>query len=199
MNLAGSIEREVLSRPCVPLPPPPFEGAGSYAIYYSGDFPAYAPISSPECERPIYVGKAVPPGGRRGGFLIAPPGRVLSRRLHEHAESIQQAENLDLRDFQCRYLVVEDIWIPLGEALLISHFQPVWNRVVDGFGKHPSGAGRRAGRRSSWDELHPGRPWAALEQPTRLSRNEILERIREFFEGQLPEEALLPGPEEPSD
>jgi hypothetical protein len=34
-----------------------FYGSGIYAIYYNGDFPPYAPISSRE--HPIYVGKAV--------------------------------------------------------------------------------------------------------------------------------------------
>lgn len=192
INLAESIEREMLAQPCVALPPPRFDGAGVYAIYYSGDFPAYAPISAPECDKPIYVGKAVPAGGRRGGFLTAAPGRVLHARLGEHAQSLQQAANLDLADFRCRYLVVDDIWIPLGEALLISHFEPVWNRVVDGFGKHVSGRGREGGRRSSWDELHPGREWAAREQPAALTQAELLAKIEEFFAGQLPASEQIP-------
>ena len=41
---------------------------------------------------------------------------------------------MDIKTFQCRYLVVDDIWIPLGEALLIAKFSPIWNKVVDGFG-----------------------------------------------------------------
>ncbi|MBL0381275.1 MAG: Eco29kI family restriction endonuclease [Desulfofustis sp. PB-SRB1] len=60
------------------------------------------------------------------------PGLALYRRLKEHTESIKQASNLDIRSFQCRYLVVDDIWIPLGEALLIAKFSPIWNKVVDG-------------------------------------------------------------------
>jgi hypothetical protein len=53
---------------------------------------------------------------------------VLFRRLNEHAQSIAQAENLELSDFSCRYLVVDDIWIPLGESLLIEKFAPIWTR-----------------------------------------------------------------------
>ena len=182
--LARSIEYELLSRPCVSLPPDPFEGAGVYAIYYTGDFPPYAPTSSPECERPIYVGKAVPPGSRRGGFLEAAPGRALYNRLKDHADSMEAATNLDLRDFRCRYLVVEDIWIPLGETILISHTRPVWNFVVDGFGKHDPGAGRAGGRRSLWDELHPGRPWWDREQPASHTSDEIIKLVEAFFAGE---------------
>lgn len=57
----------------------PFKGAGIYAIYYEGDFPPYAPISrKTETEIPIYVGKAVPAGARKGNFgLDTDPGPVL--------------------------------------------------------------------------------------------------------------------------
>lgn len=171
VNLGRSVEQALLDRPCEPLPPvTPFEGAGIYAIYYSGAFPAYEPLSRPECEAPIYVGKAVPPGARKGRVgLGAPPGRVLFNRLRQHANSIAAvqryareggvAESLELADFRCRYVIVEDIWIPLGEALLIAHFKPLWNQVVDGFGSHEPGKRRYGGERSEWDELHPGRAW----------------------------------------
>lgn len=112
-------------------------------------------------EAPIYVGKAVPAGARKGGFgLGLSPGTVLFKRLEEHAESIRQATNLKLEDFKCRFLVVDDIWIPLAESLLIEMFSPAWNKIVDGFGNHNPGSGRHGQRRSSWDVLHPGRSWA---------------------------------------
>jgi len=44
-----------------------------------------------------------------------------------------------------------------GEAAMIRHFQPAWNRVIDGFGIHDPGGGRAQQRRSVWDCLHPGR------------------------------------------
>lgn len=69
-------------------------------------------------------------------------GRFLHGRLREHAESVRAAENLNIDNFAARWLVVDDIWIPLGETLLIGKFQPVWNRLLDGFGNHDPGAGR---------------------------------------------------------
>jgi hypothetical protein len=110
---------------------------------------------------PIYAGEAVPPASRKGGYgLGADPGDVLWRRLREHAKSIEEAENLWLEDFQCRYLVVDDIWIPLGESLLVETFNPLWNRLLDGFGNHDPGKGRYNQMRSAWDVVHPGRAWA---------------------------------------
>ena len=44
---------------------------------------------------------------------------------------------------------------------MIARFGPVWNSIVDGFGNHDPGAGRRAGMVSRWDVLHPGRAWAS--------------------------------------
>ena len=131
---------------------------------------------------PIYVGKAVPPGARKGGFgLDKPPGKVLFRRLSEHADSITKASNLDLSDFRCRYLVVDDIWIPLGESLLIEMFNPLWNKVIDGFGNHDPGRGRYNQQRSAWDVLHPGRPWAEKLQPHPKSSDELLEIVADFL------------------
>lgn len=168
-------------------PAQPFEGAGIYAIYYRGSFPAYARIAGGRVEVPIYVGKAVPAGARKGGFgLGAAPGEVLSRRLAEHANSIDQARNLRLQDFLCRYLVVEDIWIPLGEQLLIEKFAPVWNRLVDGFGNHDPGRGRYQQRRSAWDVIHPGRDWAARLQEYPRTDREILREVLAFL-AQKPE------------
>ena len=110
---------------------------------------------------PIYIGKAVPSGARKGaGLFAAITGRHLWNRLRDHADSIRAAKNLDIEHFSCRYLCVDDIWIPLGETLLIAHFKPVWNLILDGFGNHDPGAGRYNGLRPLWDVLHPGRYWA---------------------------------------
>jgi hypothetical protein len=165
-NLGASVAEAMLGRKLQPLGNQPvFHGAGIYAIYYSGDLDAYRRVSSPNQEGapviPIYVGKAIPAGGRKG--LPQTTGtrtKALSNRLREHAESIIAATNLKIEDFSCRYLVVDDIWIPLGESLLIAKFSPIWNTLIDGFGNHDPGKGRYEGMPSKWDVLHPGRTWA---------------------------------------
>jgi hypothetical protein len=132
---------------------------------------------------PIYVGKAIPSGGRKGGTdFEAAIGHSLFNRLSEHADSIAKAENLHLADFQCRYLVVDDIWIPLAESMLIHRFRPLWNRALDGFGNHDPGSGRYKQKNSPWDVIHAGRAWALRLQPCARSREEIEMKIKEFFE-----------------
>ena len=166
-NLAASVAEAILaSKPHRLGELPSFEGAGVYAIYYSGRFPAYAEISKrnqgDSKTAPIYVGKAVPAGARKGGgAATGTVGKPLFNRLSEHAESIRAVSNLDINDFTCRFLVVDDIWIPLGESLLIARYSPVWNSLIDGFGNHDPGSGRYNGLRPRWDVLHPGRAWAA--------------------------------------
>jgi hypothetical protein len=171
-NLGISVADALLARPRGPLPPVDrFIAAGVYAVYYQGTFAPYKLVAALNRadngnDVPIYVGKAVPAGARKGGFgLDVNPGAVLFNRLQEHADSIQAAPNLKLQDFYCRYLAVEDIWIPLGENLLIEMFAPIWNRVIEGFGNHDPGSGRHAGKMSPWDVIHPGRPWAKKLQP----------------------------------
>lgn len=143
-----------------------FPGAGIYAIYYTGNFKAYALAADrnrdERFEVPLYVGKAVPPGARTGRFGLedAATNTALYNRLEEHAKSIRQAENLSIDHFWCRFLVTQDIWIPLAEALLVARLSPLWNKFIDGFGNHDPGGGRYQQQRSRWDVLHPGRPWA---------------------------------------
>ncbi len=171
-----------------------FGGAGLYAIYYKGDFPAYVEIATANRERgfvsPIYVGKAVPAGARKGGELEGSPGNVLYDRLKQHRTSIEEAVNLDVADFFCRYLVVDDIWIPLGESLLIAKFSPLWNRLVDGFGNHNPGAGRYKGLRPRWDVLHPGRSWAEKCKPRAETADQIMLEIGDYLRNNPPPEGF---------
>ena len=165
VNLGESVAEAMLHQQVGALPPSPFIGAGIYAIYYLGSFSLYAELVEKNRGEqylwPIYVGKAVPAGARKGGFgLGADPGQVLYKRLAEHAASIEQAHNIDLADFRCRFLAVDDIWIPLAESLLIEMYSPLWNRKIDGFGNHDPGKGRYNQQKSAWDLIHPGRPWA---------------------------------------
>jgi hypothetical protein len=170
-NLAHSIVTRMVESDATPLGSVPvFNGAGVYAIYYRGDFTAYSPLAAENDEEwavPIYVGKAVPSGGRRGLDVgTHETTRTLSSRIRQHARSVQDASNLAIEDFAVQWLTIQDIWIPLGESALIRRHRPVWNALVDGFGNHDPGSGRSNGVRSRWDTLHPGRSWA-IKYPAR--------------------------------
>lgn len=186
-HLAQSVADALLATEMRPLPPKErFQGAGVYAIYYGGSLSIYGPLRdlnrASAIHAPIYVGKAIPSGGRKGGMdFESAVGYSLFNRLSEHADSIIQASNLEIQDFRCRYLVLDDIWIPLGESLLIDRFMPVWNVLIDGFGNHDPGSGRYQQKKSPWDTLHPGRQWAKKLQPCAKSRNEIELEVANFF------------------
>ncbi len=182
-RLGESIVAALLDQPCLALPPDPFRGVGIYALYYQGDFTAYEAISSDGCETPIYVGKAEPQGRRTGlPSTRSAIGRRLFDRLRKHANSVAAARNLHLEDFRCKYLLVEDLWIPLGETLLIARSRPLWNVAVEGFGINDPGSGRYGSDRSDWDEIHPGRPWYD-KMAQKREPEEILAEIREHLEG----------------
>jgi hypothetical protein len=178
-NLGESVAEAMFQQPVSPLPPnEPFIGAGIYALYYVGNLSLYEEIAQQnrggQYLWPIYVGKAVPAGARKGGYgFRADPGQVLFKRLNEHASSIRQAKNLTLSNFRCRFLVVDDIWIPLAESLLIETCLPLWNRKIDGFGNHDPGKGRYNQQRSQWDAIHPGRSWAYKLRPPSMEEHVI--------------------------
>jgi len=157
-NLMAGLALHFGEQPKVPLDSTDdVAGPGIYALFYAGPFDAYRPISG--TDDPIYIGKAVPPGSRRGEDVDV--GRpVLRQRLREHTRSIEAANNLDLRNFTCRHLSVVPVWITLAERFLVNHHRPLWNVCLDGFGDHDPGRGRSGSDRSWWDTLHPGRPWA---------------------------------------
>lgn len=200
-NLGRSIGEALLRQECGALAKmKPFRGAGVYALYYTGKFKPYGQLAARnrggKFELPVYVGKAIPKGGRKGtgdaeldgnGKAIGSEdagsvGSPLFARLRKHAQSIQEANNLDIADFWFRALVVDDIFIPLGERLLIARFSPLWNTTVDGFGLNDPGKGRHAGEQSRWDALHPGRSWAHRLVPRRQSVDVIVREIKAHLE-----------------
>ena len=171
-NLAQSCVLKLMEQPAHRLPlARPFRGAGVYALFYTGDFPPYAPVRSPDATRPIYVGKADPAGGRKGAATGAAALRSeLYGRVVDHSTSIGAVSNLRIEDFLCRYLVVVPLWIRMVERFLIEEHRPVWNGCLDGFGLHDPGAGRGPVV-SWWDAMHPDRPtalgWRATVRRTR--------------------------------
>lgn len=194
LNLARSIEGEILARPLVKFEQlGRFAGAGIYALYYAGDFEPYgflkASLSTPN-PRPIYVGKAIPKGGRTGGLRTDDlKTTALSGRLKKHARSIRNVENLNVDDFLVRYLIVDDVWIPLGENMLIESYQPVWNKVVAGFGNNPLGSGRKDQKVSLWDILHPGRIFDVDLDRQSATQDELANRVTRYFAGEVVPEA----------
>lgn len=159
-----------------PVPPDRFVGSGLYALYYRGDFDLYEPVSRSGV--PIYVGKAAARSTRVGA--VDSTTLKLWNRIRKHARSIDQAENLAREDFACRYLVTSDVWVVLGEQGLLTEYGPLWNVTLDGFGNNDPGRGRYDQAVSSWDTLHPGRPWVEkLTQPNPRSKSEIEEMVRQ--------------------
>ena len=192
-NLARSIEAELLSRDVTPLDMlEPFSGAGVYVIYYSGPFALYAPLVKANAEswtHPIYVGKAIPKGGRKGGMTqdAQLAGPAVYSRLRKHAESIKATSNLEILHFTFRWIELDDIWIPLGENILIETFKPLWNIALDGFGINDPGKGRLNQKRSAWDILHPGRAYASRLKGVDQNSESIIRRVGDYFNRHQPD------------
>ncbi|MDZ4817483.1 MAG: Eco29kI family restriction endonuclease [Planctomycetota bacterium] len=163
-----------------------FYGSGVYAIYYKGNFPAYAAISNQE--HPIYVGKADP--ADQTSKTAMEQGDRLSGRLNEHRKNIAKATaTLRLEDFEYRALVVQTGWQASAEDYLIHLFKPIWNSEVGicyGFGKHGDDPATRANLRSPWDTLHHGRDWAHRDpnqkdaRPTERIIRDIAEHLTKY-------------------
>ena len=101
--------------------------------------------------------------------------------IRQLAASVNEVINLDLSDFWVRYLVVDDIWIPLGENILIETFKPAWNRAVDGFGNKDPGRRRKTQFRSPWDVLHPGRLFAEKLAESPVTATFMETRVSDYF------------------
>jgi Eco29kI restriction endonuclease len=191
-NLAESIAIAIERSPVQPLAPSPFKAAGLYFLYYSGSFDAYAPLAKVNVGAyhwPIYIGKGMPPGVRKGAVDESKKGRQawgIYDRLYNHEKSIAQVANLEVKDFLCRWLSMDEAFIHLGETLLITKYRPVWNVAVEGFGNKVVGKGRDKAQRSNWDTLHPGRGGAA-GGAGRKSLDQIRAHITAHFKETLPD------------
>lgn len=171
------------------LPPPArFTGGGVYALYYLGEYELYSNLSElnqQDCKHPIYVGKAVPPGWRTGRVSTSETPDLYNR-LREHNRSLQQAQNLQTTEFQCRFMILNDVESDLVvpvEASLIRRYKPLWNMVVDGFGNHDPGSGRYNQAKSEWDVLHPGRIWAERLTGVEPNLNNIIVKVQSHLAG----------------
>lgn len=177
--------------PVLPLPlQTSFTGAGVYAIYCiakTGIYKSFGKqINRLGYDVPIYVGKAVPKGWRQNRPTAETVGTPLYSRLHQHAESIQAGRGVNLRDFACRFAILENEtshMIAALEAAVIAEHTPLWNSVIDGFGNHDPGARRVTGKRPQWDCLHPGRAWAARMEGDEFPVAELKRRVNDYFVG----------------
>lgn len=161
---------------------PKFYGSGVYAIYYNGAFDAYAPLIG--SETPIYVGMAAPSSPQ--ALTSKEQGTKLFDRLNKHATNIEAASNLEIKDFEIRYLCVTSSWEGTAELYLINRFRPIWNKetkICQGFGKHGDSTEKRGHPKSSWDMLHPGRKWAVGPEnvSNKYSVDEIKAQIADHF------------------
>lgn len=188
-NLAASIVRAILESPVKSLSETShLIGAGVYVIYYTGKLECYASVAAKnqggKFGQPIYIGKAIPKGGRKGGLSddASAKGTALRDRLVQHLTSVSEAANLGAEHFHYQSLVVDDIWIPLGENVLIERYKPVWNRVLDGFGNKDPGQRRKAQYCSPWDVLHPGRKFATKLGANPRTAAEIEVDLKSYFE-----------------
>ncbi|MCT1657145.1 Eco29kI family restriction endonuclease [Brevibacterium luteolum] len=188
-NLGASIARALDEQPVLPLEDlEPFDGVGIYALYYSGDFPCYEILSNENQQEPgswaIYIGKAEAENARKGDPEQAnkPLGPKLYKRILDHRNSIVDAENLNVHDFQVRALTVAPTWVPLAEVVAIRMHKPAWNVIVAGLGNHNPGAGRKAGTRPRWDTLHPGRSWAVQLRDRVETVNDIEQAVVQYLE-----------------
>ncbi|WP_211961392.1 Eco29kI family restriction endonuclease [Cupriavidus plantarum] len=166
-------------------------GSGVYAIYYRGDHPAYAAVSG--SETPIYVGKADPKSAdartsrEQGPQLYGrlADHRRMIRTVGEYAEKNLLPHPLRIEDFLCRRLVCATNAQLVAERHLIGMFQPIWNndsQICWGINKHGDAAETRANKRSPWDVMHPGRPWAMAETlMDKMSQGTIISRIDAHF------------------
>ncbi len=158
-----------------------FYGSGVYAIYYTGCYPLYLPLSG--SESPLYVGKAGPATG--GARTAREQGERLAARLNDHRKNISKAAStLNIGDFQVRFLVVQSGWETAAEDYLIHLFRPIWNSEVDilyGLGKHGDDPVTRANKRSPWDTLHPGRRWAEATKEDARSEDRISADLNAHF------------------
>ena len=157
-----------------------FSGCGVYILYYNGSF--YNDLVGYSCEsyfitHPIYVGKAVPTGWRNGRSARKELSYNLWKRIQEHSKNIDQVFNLNAKDFQCKYIILDSDLITTVEARLIRDYKPIWNCIIDGFGNHHPGKTRFDQVKPNWDVLHPGRPWS-FEMSENENENMLIDKIK---------------------
>lgn len=182
--LSRNLREALDARPRVEFPPADrFAGAGLYALYYKGPMELYGELRDHDV--PIYVGKA-----EAGNSSYGEPFNEQLPKLHDriakHASSVREVANhgggISSDHFEVRYLLLDDLWIVLGERALLRAYAPVlWNTIMPGFGGNPPGTARNNAR-SIWDTIHPGRLRAGNVCNRRFTHSEMVDRIQRGIE-----------------
>lgn len=196
LELRSQLNDYIAAGPIVPLRDiPRIKGGGAYLLLPRESRPTrYAPaLFGPLVERNrrdpgsgvAYVGKAIPPGGRKGQGDGA-DGAYISQRVRNHIVTLDQT-GLRPEDWDFRWVVCGDGMDPvLVENWLVQKYQPVLNVCLEGLGNNDPGNGRRNQARSPFDTVFPGRPWADKLPPVSHQRRQMLvAKVRQFLASPL--------------
>ena len=117
-NLGASVAEALVSQPAHALGDlKSFFGSGIYAIYYHGQHVAYGPIATPNRVEvanptlPIYVGKAVPQGARKGKSCRTPRA---PRPFSAGSKSMPNRFKQQPRSTSRTFLAVTWLWMKFG-------------------------------------------------------------------------------------
>ena len=128
---------------------------GVYLIYYVGTTSLYGNLVNPSQGRPIYIGMS------RTDILD---------RLKNHRKKVEDAEDLDVRNFDVRFLIVDiEHFAPSIEGALIEFYNPLWNdkNVKFNFGNAESD-------NNNWKKYH-------VDQ-NEYTRTDMIERVRKYYQ-----------------
>jgi hypothetical protein len=164
------------------LPLKKFGGTGIYALFYKGKDGLY----NKDLNSPVYIGRVQT---TQTSTEVEDKERpFLYTKIKEACKSIEEAKNLSLEDFKCKYMLLDETEMSLSETIetqLINHFQPAWNTCLEGFANHNPGKGRLKQAPSEWDVLHPGRPWAKKLQGKAKDRRAIKKKVENHLQKYL--------------
>ena len=126
---------------------------GVYLIYYIGETNLYEDLVKPSQDKPIYVGKS--------------KNNILNR-LSDHRRNMARAKDLEVTDFVVRFMTVDSkYYAPSIEAMLINHYDPLWNNKTVKFS-----FGNAKDSKSNWYIYH-----VAM---VKYKRENIIKRLQDF-------------------
>lgn len=115
MNLGKSVAQALLAQAVIALTETTeLQGAGVYAIYYIGPFPAYEPIVKPHRNdafwQPIYVGKAIPKGDEKAA---SPPMRAREQPCETASDNTPHPSNKPII-WTCKIFTIAAWWLTIS-------------------------------------------------------------------------------------